>query len=115
VTLRRLALSALLVFFFSAAVWGETPHPELRTGIWRGMKVTYQWTPGVNGNNRAVYQGDILLDNVQQSPDNHVSQSLGIAFPQYLWPKVGGVAQVPYVIDPASGDVANINAAIYFQ
>jgi hypothetical protein len=112
VTLRRLALSALLVFFFSAAVWGETPHPELRTGIWRGMKVTYQWTPGVNGNNRAVYQGDILLDNVQQSPDNHVSQSLGIAFPQYLWPKVGGVAQVPYVIDPASGDVANINAAI---
>ncbi len=31
---------------------------------------------------------------------------------QYRWLKSGSVYQIPYIIDPASGDVANINTAV---
>ncbi|MFI5118141.1 MAG: choice-of-anchor D domain-containing protein [Terriglobales bacterium] len=77
------------------------------------MKVTYNWVPGKNGSGRAIYQGDIVLDNVQESPNPHGGiYGVGIAYSKYLWPKVGSVYQVPYIIDPASGAVANINSAI---
>src|SRR5208283_3352488 len=60
----------------------------------------------------AVFQGDILLDNVQQSPSNHQSESMGVAYPSYLWPAVDGLVSIPYTIDPASGDLTNLNTAI---
>jgi hypothetical protein len=110
--LRRVVLPALLVFFTASTLWGRAPQPEIRTGIWRGEKVTYQWFPGKNGTGKAIYQGDILLENVKQSPNPPGAAGLGIAFSQYLWPKVGSVYEVPYTIDPASGDVANIQTAI---
>jgi hypothetical protein len=112
--LRRVALSALFVFFIASTLWSQTQQSELRTGIWRGQRITYAWTPNKDGGGRAVYQGDILLDNVQESmsPGGPIVNSQGIAFNQYFWPKVGSVYQVPYIIDPASGDVANIQTAI---
>jgi len=108
VTLRcRVAVPALLVLFIASALWGQAPQPEIRTGIFRGQKVTYTWVPG-----KAIYQGDILLDHVQESPNANGVFSLGIAYSQYFWPKVGSVYRVPYVIDPASGDTTNLTAAI---
>jgi len=106
---RRFALSALLVFAIVSAVWGQSSpgQPEVRTGIFRGRNVTYAW---VNG--QAIYEGDIVLDNVQESPNPGGTGSLTVAYSNYLWPKVGNVYQVPYVIDPASGDLTNLNAAI---
>ena len=109
--LRRCALPALIVLITSC-LWGQTQPPELRTGVWRGLRVTYAWVVGKNGIGKAVYQGDILLDHVDQSPSGHQSQSIGIAYTQYLWPKVGNEYQIPYVIDPNSGDMANLNTAI---
>ena len=109
--LRRIALCTLLVLFTTPALWGQAPQSEIRTGIFRGRKVTYTWVPGKAGG-KAVYQGDILLDHVEQSPNGARPQSIGIAYAQYLWPKVGSVYQVPYIIDPASGDLTNLNAAI---
>ena len=113
--LRRLVLSALIVLVAVAGLSAQTPQPELRTGIFRGMKVTYSWFPSRenNGAGKAVFQGDIILDHVEQMPSNSFSRnSMGLAYTQYLWPKVGSVYQVPYIIDPSSGDQANLNTAI---
>jgi hypothetical protein len=110
--LRRCALPALLVLFVVPTLWSQTQQPELRTGIWRGQKVTYNWVPGEGGSGKAVYQGDILLDHVEESLNGPHPDSFGIAYSQYFWPKVGSVYQVPYIIDPASGDTTNLNTAI---
>ena len=111
--IRRLALPFLFVVLIGCALMAQAEQPELRIGIWRGMKVTYQWIPGPNGTGKAVYQGDILLDHVvQQWPNGAGTNGFGIAYSKYLWPKVGGVAQVPYIIDLASGDLTNLNTAI---
>ena len=106
-------LLALFIFVFIASTffWGQN-RAELRTGFWRGQKVTYEWVFTKNGGGKAVYQGDILLDHVTDSPNSPQSQSIGIAYSQYLWPKVGSVYQIPYTIDPASGDLTNLNNAI---
>jgi hypothetical protein len=110
--MRRVALSALFVVFIASNLWSRAPQTEIRTGIWRGMKVTYTWIPGKGGRGKAIYQGDILLDHVVESPNSPGGNGFGIAYSQYLWPKVGSVYQVPYIIDPASGDVMNIKGAI---
>jgi hypothetical protein len=110
--LRRCALPALLVLFVAPTLWSQTQQPELRTGIWRGQRVTYNWVPSEGGSGKAVYQGDILLDHVEESLNGPHPDSFGIAYSQYFWPKVGSVYQVPYIIDPASGDTTNLNTAI---
>jgi hypothetical protein len=122
VTLRRLILSALIVFLAASCVIAqsrqpqsqkrEAEQPEVRTGIWRGMNVTYQWFPTKDGKGKALYQGDILLDHVEQSPNGAHGLSLGVTYASYLWPAVDGVVSIPYTIDPDSGDVTNLNTAI---
>jgi len=102
----------LAVFLTVSAVWGEARQPELRTGYWRGMRITYEWVAGKNGHGKAVYQGDILLDHLEQSPNGPHPQSMGVAYSSYLWPAVDGLVSIPYTIDPASGDLTNLNAAI---
>ena len=113
-TLRRLALSALSVLLITINIWGQAQQPEIRTGIFRGMKVTYTWVPSKenSGGGKAIFQGDIILDHVQSLPSRFQTESLGVAYAQYLWPKVGSVYEVPYTIDPSSGDMANLNTAI---
>jgi hypothetical protein len=112
--LRRLVLPALFLFFSVVTVWSRDQQPEIRTGYWRGMKITYQWIPGKGGagKGKAVYQGDIVLDHVEQSPNGPQAQSFGIAYSQYMWPLVGSVYQIPYTIDPSSGDMTNLNTAV---
>jgi hypothetical protein len=80
-------------------------------GMWRGRPVTYQV---INGRN--IYEGDIILENVQPMPEAGQgggvhSDSVGLVNSSYLWPKVNGVAQIPYVIDGASNN-PNLNSAI---
>src|SRR5271157_3713483 len=114
-TLRRLALSSLFLVFLAGTFWGQAQQPEIRTGIFRGMKVTYTWVPSKNslGGGKAIFQGDIILDHVQQLNEKRFGiDSIGVAYSQYLWPKVGSVYEVPYIIDPASGDLTNLNTAI---
>ena len=113
--LRRLALSALIVFLALSAVCAYAQKPEVRTGIFRGMKVTYMWYPSkeASGMGKAMFQGDIILDHVTPLPANGPqSESMGVAYAQYLWPEVGGVASIPYTIDPSSGNLTNLNTAI---
>jgi len=78
-------------------------------GLWRGRPVTYQV---INGRN--IYQGDIILENVQPMPTVGGAHpaSVGLADAGFLWDKVNGVAQIPYEIDTNSSDVANIQSAI---
>jgi hypothetical protein len=81
-------------------------------GMWRGRPVTYQV---INGRN--IYEGDVILENVQPMPKAGQgggvhSNSVGLADSNYLWDEVNGVAQIPYLIDSGSSDVANIQAAI---
>ena len=114
-TPRRLAFSSLIVLLVVYNVWGQAQQPEVRTGIFRGRKVTYTWIPGKenNGAGKAIFQGDIILDHLQQLPDSGpVPDSLGVAYTQNLWPKVGSVYEVPYTVDPASGDQSNIQTAV---
>jgi hypothetical protein len=98
---------------FSGASFAQksTVSPELRTGMWRGRPVTYALKNG-----QAIYEGDIILDHVQPmpaAPDEEGAHplSIGVAYPQSLWPQVGGVYQVPYVITSDGGD-ANLAPAI---
>src|SRR5208283_3936997 len=100
------------VFLTVSAVWGEARQPELRTGYWRGMRITYEGVAGKNGHGNAVYQGDILLDHLEQSPNGPHPQSMGVAYSSYLWPAVDGLVSIPYTIDPSSGDLTNLNNAI---
>jgi hypothetical protein len=121
---RHIALSTLAVFLIASTLWGQAQRPELRTGYWRGMKITYTWVPGEDGGGKAVYQGDILLDNVQDSPNaaSNVSpkaspggphnDSLGVAYSSYLWPKADGIVSIPYTIQMGTGDATNLNNAI---
>jgi len=113
---RRLALSTLTVVMIASSLWSQAQRPELRTGFWRGAKITYTWVPAENGGGKAVYQGDILLDHVQDSlnawPNGAVGDSLGVAYSSYLWPKVGGIVSIPYMIQVGSGDMTNLNNAI---
>jgi len=78
-------------------------------GMWRGRPVTYQV---INGRN--IYQGDIILENVQPMPQagGVHRASVGLANSNFLWDKVNGVAQIPYVLESGSGDQPNIQAAI---
>ncbi len=109
--LRRLVCSFFVMLVCASSLFATQPEPksqgEIRTGIYRGRAVTYQV---VNGRN--LYEGDIVLEKVDSIVEGAVGNGITIAYAQYLWPKVGGVYQVPYQIDPASGDVTNLNAAI---
>jgi len=106
----------LFVFFaapispaFSSSASSPPSAPQIRQGLWRGREITYAI---ING--KPVYQGDILVNDVETRPHFHGGQSGTIAYSQYLWPKVNGVATVYYSIDPNSDPNATpkINAAI---
>jgi hypothetical protein len=82
------------------------------SGIYRGKRVNY-----VLVNGKMMFQGDIILDRVSQKLDNdYFAQATyfgaTLDYLQFRWPLVGSVYQIPYMIDPASADVANINSAI---
>ncbi len=93
---------------------------HFKVGRYHGRLVQYQV---VNG--RAIFQGDIVLGDPatldpQLAPNSaqgakarlRVPESLGVALQSSLWPKVGGVAQVPYIIttDTTTGIAAAIAA-----
>jgi len=73
------------------------------TGLWRGRLVTYELV-----GDQMIFEGDILLDHVSQ-PSEVQPPGLGIAYDQYLWPKVGSVYQIPYIITSGS---TNLTTAI---
>jgi hypothetical protein len=76
------------------------------TGLFRGQPVTYMMSHG-----RMLFQGDIVLDHVTSLPHQAVSgRSIGVAYPQYLWPKnAQGVAEIPYIVTSAA---TNLTAAL---
>ncbi len=112
------SLAVLLLFPYLAPAQTSSV-PAIHTGIWRGRPITYSI---VNG--KPVYQGDIIVDHVAPimsqaavsaaKTDNGRGPSMTIAYSQYLWPKVNGVATVYYIIDANSDPQATptINAAI---
>jgi astacin len=76
------------------------------------MPVTY-----VVKNGKAIFQGDIILEKVDPIDSQRRLPSVGVdsasvAYPQYLWPKVGNQYQIPYIITSGSGDLSNLNTAI---
>jgi len=81
------------------------------------MPVTYVVKGG-----KAIFQGDIILEKIDsinsqyQLPSSKVNSvnidSISVAYPQYLWPKVGNQYQIPYIITSGSGNLTNLNAAI---
>jgi len=110
------ALVCVLFVFFAAQISpafsspaSSPSSPQIRQGLWRGQAITYAI---ING--KAVYQGDILVNDVETRPHVRGGESGTIAYSQYLWPKVNGVATVYYTIDPNSDPNATpkINAAI---
>src|SRR5260370_4247984 len=77
-------------------------------GIYRGQRVTFQIVKG-----KMIFEGDIALEHVDQKlPEKNLQPGATLDYLQYRWPQVGSVYQIPYSIDPSSGDVANINAAV---
>jgi hypothetical protein len=80
---------------------------QIRQGLYRGLPVTYVLEHG-----KAIFQGDIVLEKVEAINPQQPLPSYGVAYSQYLWPKVGNQYQIPYVIASGSGDLTNLNAAI---
>ena len=100
-------LVSILVAMVSSAVPSAAAQ-EIRQGIYRGMPVTY-----VVKNGKAIFQGDIILEKVEPiGPQGVQSNSFGVDYSQYLWPKVGTQYQIPYMIASGTGDLSNLNAAI---
>jgi Astacin (Peptidase family M12A)/Divergent InlB B-repeat domain/Abnormal spindle-like microcephaly-assoc'd, ASPM-SPD-2-Hydin len=95
----------------SAAVPKSVPRNtvgKVGTGIYRGQRVSY-----VIVNGRMMFDGDIVLEHVDQIlPGKVMPFGATVDYGQFLWPLVGNVHQIPYMIDPASGDISNINSAI---
>lgn len=105
--LLALVLSTVAFAQRNGATLPHTASP-VKTGIYRGKRVTYQI---ING--RMITKGDIALEHVEQKlPERGVQPGGTLDYLQYRWPLVGSVYQIPYMIDPASGDVSNINAAV---
>jgi hypothetical protein len=103
----RLTSALLLLLLLTAAfAFAQRPPSKTGTGIFRGKRVTYEI---VNG--RMITEGDIALERVDQKLPLPTDGGM-LSYLQYRWPLVGSVYQIPYIIDPASGDVANINSAI---
>lgn len=89
--------SVCLMGLFTVPIIAASSAPQIRQGLWRGQVVSYAIVKG-----KAVYQGDILLNDVETAPHFRGDPSGTIAYSQYLWPKVNGVATVYYAIDPNS-------------
>jgi hypothetical protein len=107
--LDRRSPSALILLFLIIATSGLAQNgspSKVGTGIYRGRLVTFQI---VNG--KMIYEGDIALEHVDQKLPL-MTNAATLDYLQYRWPPVGSVFQIPYIIDPASGDVANINTAV---
>ncbi len=97
----------------------DFPMPEIGTALWRGMQVHYAI---INGH--PIYQADIILDNLifgplpidasrgeqpASTPSRESPRTLGVIYSNSLWPKVGGIYQIPYIITNAS---TNLSTAI---
>jgi len=104
----------------------QPPKPlAIGAGSWKNRPIVYQiW------NGRPVVEGDILLKPSTFSAPTKSGESvaakgiihpdgLGISYTSQLWPSVGGVYQVPYVVTSlnggactGSGSNANLTSAI---
>src|ERR1700686_4671257 len=74
------------------------------SGIYRGHRVTFQFVKG-----KMIFEGDIALEHVDQKlPEKNLQPGGTLDYLRYRWPEGGSVYQIPYTIDPSSGDVANI-------
>ncbi len=110
----RRCLPVLTLIALTALANAAGPHRVPRntvgktgSGIFRGKRVSY-----VMVNGRMMFDGDIVLDHVQPMVFGGANAGGTIDYLQYRWPLAGNVYQIPYMLDAASGDVANINAAI---
>ena len=106
---RRAAFALILasVVTLAASGFGQVSSPEATgTGIYRGRWISYQIVKG-----RMIFEGDIALDHVEEKMPGRTPGAT-FSYLQYRWLKTGSVYQIPYTIDPASGDVANINTAV---
>jgi hypothetical protein len=108
----RYVCALLCSIFFALVAIVPSAAQQTHQGIYRGMPVTY-----VVKNGEAVFQGDIILEKVdpidpQRALPSFISDSLGVTYASYLWPKVGNQYQIPYIITSGTGDLTNLNNAI---
>lgn len=104
--MQRILLGGLAL---AAACGPAAAGDEIAQGLFRGQAVTYHRVGG-----RAVFQGDILLDHVAPLPAGRTAArtrpgGMGLDYPGDLWPKAGGVAQIPYIVTTGS---ANLTTAL---
>jgi Astacin (Peptidase family M12A)/Divergent InlB B-repeat domain len=94
--------------FLAVSMIPSAAAQQILHGIYRGMPVTYVVKDG-----KAIFQGDIVLEKVSPiGPQGVQSNSFGVDYAQYLWPKVGNQYQIPYVITSGTGDLSTLNSAI---
>lgn len=118
----RRFVSAVILLTFSLTVNAQTARPtgqlptrhipvntvgQTGSGIYRSHRVNYVVVDG-----RMMFDGDIILDHVDQKLSVVNNFGATIDYLQFRWPLVGSVYEIPYMIDPTSADVANINTAI---
>lgn len=68
---------------------------------WRGVVRPWQWRQG-----QRIVEGDISV-GPPPKPGEIEPEGLGMAGTVGLWPKVGGVAQIPYVVTQGNAELPN--------
>ena len=105
--MRRVCAALCSILALTVLSYAANHRPKVRTGLYRGHKVTYLV---VNGRN--IYQGDIILEHVDQpDPSKPRNPGIGIVYPANQWPKVGGIFEIPYTITQGSQNVIDSIAA----
>ena len=100
-TCRAAAVGLLAAATTIGAAQGQAPEsPDIRTGVYRGHRVTYQVINGL-----AVAEGDIILGTPEElkAPEGSqpikdldaVKETVGRSDPDFLWPD----SVIPYAID----------------
>ena len=105
--------TAHLVLMGTRGIVSPEADPEIHTGYWRGNLVTYRVVNGI------ALAGDMVLDHIQDhlnasidgSGGKLTKRSYSVDYTSQLWPKVNGVAKVPYTVIPGSSSSA-VSAAV---
>ena len=96
---RSLALPAISFALLASTAFSQPPQNRPAP---HASQVSEPSGPKASVSRKDLYQGDIIVNRATGGASGVKPQSIGVAYPQYLWPQVAGVATVYYVIDPAS-------------
>ena len=88
---RSLALPAISFALLASTAFSQPPQNRPAP---HASQVSEPSGPKASVSRKDLYQGDIIVNRATGGASGVKPQSIGVAYPQYLWPQVAGVATV---------------------